>query len=308
MTVVAARAEEPSVAAASGFYVDPRSGPAQWVAAHPADGRAAGIKSSISSKPMARWFGDWSGNIGTAVGGYVGAAARAGKMPVLVSYNLPQIDVCGKESADGGSSGASAYRTWIAAFADSIRDRPAMVILEPDSLADLDCLGASAASTRLGLLKFATEQFRDRAPKATVYLDGGNSVYRTAPVTADRLSKAGIQNVRGFSLNVSNFHTTAQESAFAEKVNDQLAAQGLERVPYVVDTSRNGKGGNGSWCNPDARQIGTTSAIQDLDGKGLEARIWIKAPGQSDGTCGIAPNTPAGTFDPQIAYDLIHGY
>jgi endoglucanase len=35
--------------------------------------------------------------------------------------------------------------------------------------------------------------------------------------------------------------------------------------------------------------------------------LWVKTPGSSDGLCGIAPTTPAGTFNPDIAIHLING-
>jgi hypothetical protein len=37
---------------------------------------------------MARWFGSWSGTIGTATGAFAGAADRADKLPLLVAYNI----------------------------------------------------------------------------------------------------------------------------------------------------------------------------------------------------------------------------
>ena len=35
--------------------------------------------------------------------------------------------------------------------------------------------------------------------------------------------------------------------------------------------------------------------------------LWIKTPGESDGDCGTS-TSPAGQFDPQLAYDLVYGY
>lgn len=49
----------------SGFYTDPDSSAKKWVAANPGDGRAPAISTSLANTPMARWFGAWSGTIGT---------------------------------------------------------------------------------------------------------------------------------------------------------------------------------------------------------------------------------------------------
>ena len=43
-------------------------------------------------------------------------------------------------------------------------------------------------------------------------------------------------------------------------------------------------------------------------GGGADMLIWIKVPGDSDGKCGIAPNTEAGQFSPVIAKRLIEGW
>ncbi len=306
-SAVATPADTIVAAATRGFYVDPSSNPATWAASHPTDGRAADIRSAIAQQPMARWFGDWTTAVGTAVGGYVGAAANAGKIPLLVAYDIPHRDACGGLSS-GGAASASAYRTWIAAFADSVKDRPAVVVLEPDALADFSCLTSAQITEREQLLAFAAQQFHDRAVNAAVYLDAGNSHYAAASDIATRLIASGIGQVRGFSLNVSNYHPTAEESTYAGTVNTALAARGSARKPFVVDTSRNGKGATGDWCNPPGRQLGGTSKVLSTSGTGLEAQLWVKTPGNSDGECGSAPTTPAGTFDPQLAYDLVHGY
>lgn len=182
-----------------------------------------------------------------------------------------------------------------------------MVVLEPDALADYSCLSAAQITERESLLKYATEQFRSKAPNTVVYLDAGNSKYAKATDIAARLSKAGVDNVRGFALNVSNFHTEAEEKAFGTAVNNALAAKGKAKKPYMMDTSRNGNGWNGNWCNPVGRKIGVTSRVDSTTGTGLEARLWIKTAGNSDGECGNAPTIKAGTFSPQIAYNLIYG-
>lgn len=285
-----------------GFYTDPESTVAAWVAAHPQDGRTASIRTEIASRPAARWFGTWSGNIDAAVGGYVGAAQAVNQLPVLVAYNLPGRDACGGHSA-GGAGSADAYRTWISDFVGAIKERPAVVIIEPDAFGDFDCMGPDAVAARNDLLRFATEQFRDRAPNTWAYLDGGNARWVAADVMAGRLDAAGLANVRGFATNTSNYIPTSETIAYADAVNAGLSTFGYTR-PYVIDTSRNGNGSNGQWCNPEGRRIGTAPQV----GGGAELLLWVKAPGESDGNCGTAPDAAAGAFDPQLAYDLVHGF
>jgi endoglucanase len=287
----------------SGLFADPDSVPATWVRTHPTDPSAARIQAAIGSKPIAKWFGTWSGDIGTAVGSFVGRADNADKLPVLVAYNLPGRDACGGHSA-GGADTAAAYNTWISAFASAIGTRPAIVVIEPDSLGDFGCMTPDQITARTTLLTFATRQFHDRAPNTWAYLDAGNAGWIDAPTMADRLNKAGVANVRGFSLNVSNYYTTAQSSAYATSVNSALRTKFGYVKQFVADTSRNGNGSNGEWCNPAGRKLGVPAQT----GTGSnDMLLWIKTPGSSDGLCGIAPTTPAGTFTADIANRLIDG-
>lgn len=292
-----------NAAAPSGFYVDPNSNPAIWVKNNGGDPRAAAIRTNIATKPMARWFGNWSGDIGAAVSSYVGAAAAAKQWPVLVAYNIPGRD-CGGHSG-GGAGSPEAFRAWISAFAKGIGNRAAIVVIEPDALAQLDCLpGETEKRTRTDLLSYASEQFRTHAPGARAYLDGGNAKWIAAATMADRLNAAGVRNVRGFSINVSNFYTTVESNLYGGNINSRLSSQYGYTKQYVVDTSRNGNGSrSGEWCNPAGMKLG----IQTQSGGGAETHLWLKVPGDSDGQCGIAPNTPAGTFNPDLAVRLING-
>lgn len=284
----------------NGFYVDPNSNPATWVRNNSGDSRAARIQSSIASKPMARWVGGWSGDVGASVSAYVSAADSADKLPVLVAYNIPGRDACGGHSGGGAGSEAE-YRAWISAFASGIGDRPAVVIIEPDSLGDFACMDAAAIQARNRMLTYATEQFRDRAPNTWAYLDAGNAGWVPAATMAARLGDAGVGNIRGFAVNVSNYYPTGQSATYASAVNTALGGG----AKWVIDTSRNGKGSNGEWCNPAGRQLGTPAQLGG-DG-GTEMLLWVKIPGDSDGNCGIAPGTPAGQFSPDIAIRLIDG-
>lgn len=284
----------------SGFYVNPDSTPKVWVNNNGGDSRAATINTNIASKPMARWFGNPPAGttIGAQVGGYVGAADNADKLPVLVAYNLPGRDACGGHSG-GGAGTPAAYRTWISAFADSIGTRPAVVVIEPDALGDFDCMTAAQITERNGMLAFATQQFKDRAPNTWAYLDAGNAGWVPAATMAQRLQGAGIANARGFAVNVSNYYTTSASVTYANNVRTGLGTA----KPFVIDTSRNGNGSNGEWCNPAGRKLGSTAQ----QGGGAEMLLWIKVPGNSDGPCGIAPSTPAGQFNPDLAVRLING-
>ena len=79
-----------AAAADSVFYVDPETSAARWVAANPNDSRAPVIRDRIASVPQARWFTTTNtATVRSEVDELVGAAAAAGKIPILVVYNIP---------------------------------------------------------------------------------------------------------------------------------------------------------------------------------------------------------------------------
>ncbi len=282
----------------SGFYVNANSLPAAWARNNPGDSRAARIQSSIGARPIARWFGNDS-NIGSTVANYTGAADGQDKLPVLVAYNLPGRDACGGHSG-GGAGSPAAYRTWISSFAAGIGAKPAIVVIEPDALGDFSCMTQTAINERLGMLTYATQMLQQKATNTYAYLDGGNAGWVAAPTMASRLNSAGVRNVRGFAINVSNYYTTSQSASYANSVNSSLGYT----AKFVIDTSRNANGHNGQWCNPAGRKLGVPAQI---GGSGSELLLWVKTPGVSDGQCGIAPSVPAGQFSPDLAIRLIDG-
>ncbi|SHF36272.1 glycoside hydrolase family 6 protein [Streptoalloteichus hindustanus] len=288
-----------------GFYADPNLQAAVWVRAHSDDPRAGRISSAVAAVPQGKWFGEWSGDVRAAVSAYVRAADRENRLPILVPYFMYGRD-CGSHSA-GGAPSPDAYKRWISDFVAGIGDRPAVVVLEPDALAQrLDCVPSDQRATRLDLLRHAVGKLRS-ARNAWTYLDAGNASWVAPDTLAGELHAAGVRGIRGFALNVSNYHTTAQSKSYADKVNAALKARFGYTKALVVDSSRNGNGPapGGAWCNPPGRRVGTPTRAGGASG--VEMLLWVKNPGESDGTCGIAPDTRAGQFSPDLAVRLIDG-
>ncbi|WP_142457450.1 glycoside hydrolase family 6 protein [Geodermatophilus aquaeductus] len=239
------------------------------------------------------------------------AAAEEDRMPVLVAYNLPGRD-CGLYSA-GGAADAGAYLEWIGSFAAALADRPAVVVLEPDAVphAVAGCDGVDSAA-RYDLLSQAVA-ILDRQPETRIYLDAGNADWiDDLPALADALRKSGVDVADGFALNVSNYETTEANAEYGLALSEQLeegAPAGTLVAHFVIDTSRNGAGppedapgGEGRWCNPPGRALGEPPTTSP-DAPRLDALLWVKQPGDSDGTCGGGP--PAGQWWPESAADLV---
>lgn len=117
----------------------------------------------------------------------------------------------------------------------------------------------------------------------------------------DPLFKAGLARADGFALNVSNFQPDATARAYGAKIS-----QGTSGKHFVIDTSRNGDGplpGDRAqaWCNPPGRALGTPPTDRTGDPL-VDAYLWVKRPGESDGTCRGGPS--AGTWWPDYALGL----
>jgi endoglucanase len=287
---------EPS-AAHGAFYVDPETAAARWVAANPGDPRARVIRDSIAAVPQARWLTrDNTSTVRAEVAAFVGAAAAAGKTPILVVYNIPNRDCSGASA--GGLPSHDAYRRWVDQVAAGLAGRPAAIVLEPDVLPLMsNCLDGSGQARVQASMAYAVRRLKGASARAKVYLDAGHSNWLSPAEMASRLRPAGIADgADGISTNVSNYRATRDEVAYAKKV---LSAVGVARLRAVVDTSRNGNGPRGDeWCDPKGRAIGTPSTTRTGEEK-IAAFLWVKLPGESDGCI-----AGAGQFVPGRAYEL----
>lgn len=284
------------------FFIDPASNAArqatEWADSRPDD---AALMEKLAQQTQADWFGDWTTDPAAEIGARIDDITAAAALPVMVFYTIPYRD-CGLYSA-GGANDPETYRTWITEAAAGIGDRPAVVILEPDALAGMDCLTAEQTTERYELLAFAIDTL-EALPATDVYLDAGNATWHPAPVMANRLQQAGIERATGFALNVSNFHTTEVSTNYGGAISEALGNP--DGTPFVIDTSRNGNGpweeGDAeAWCNPPGRALGTP-ATTETDHPLLDAVLWIKSPGESDGECRGAP--AAGVWYPEYALEL----
>lgn len=121
-----------------------------------------------------------------------------------------------------------------------------------------------------------------------------------------------------YPATVSDFSTWAlSDDWYANNVENQWwvpypGDAGLKH--FVVDTSRNGVGPwqptpeqlatekVQDWCNPPARGLGARPT-QDTGNTLIDARLWIKIPGESDGQCNRweplgSPDPVRGMVDP----------
>ena len=161
-----------------------------------------------------------------------------------------------------------AYDKWVSGFAAGLGHRPAVVILEPDALAELSaCTGDAEQQARLQMLSYAVQTLQSRTDH--VYLDAGHSNWVPAGQMADRLRAADVAQAYGFSLNVSNYDPTGREIRYAHELDRDL---GMSKR-FVIDTSRNGTASAGG---PGHLAAGSSSrALPGADPSALARRLFL---------------------------------
>ena len=275
------------------FYIDPGSSASKAAAADP-----SGDLRAITSEPAGIWLLPEqypASTVGTHVSTVLEAAGRAGDVPVFVIYGIPNRD-CGSHSA-GGEDTSADYQAWVTQIARGLSEGPSVVILEPDALAlttQCDDTDARVADLQGAIATLAPTG-------ATIYLDAGHSAWQPVDTIVQLLGAVGLGSIRGFATNVSNFNATADELAYDEQISARLGG-----AHFVIDTSRNGNGPapDAAFCNPPGRQLGEPPRVV-ADGTPLDATLWVKNPGESDGSCNGGP--PAGQWWQAGALALIAG-
>jgi endoglucanase len=283
------------------FWVNPDSSAARQVSEWKKNGREqdAWELEKIAEQPVAEWIGaeDPEGQ----ARGYTEAAVSVKRTALLVLYNIPHRD-CGQYS-QGGAADGDTYRRWIDRVVAGIGDRRAMVVLEPDALPHVvdGCTPFAYHEERYALLTYAVERLK-ALPGTRVYLDAGNAGWVRDPLRmTGPLQRAGLDRADGFSLNISNFYSTDVNTTYGKELSLLLGGK-----HFVIDTSRNGRGPlsgghDEAWCNPPGRGLGIPPTTKTAD-PGIDAYLWIKRPGDSDGPCKGGPR--AGTWWPEYALGL----
>jgi len=255
-------------------------------------------------------------------------------VPVFVVYDLPSRD-CAAEASNGelgpDAAGEARYqRDYVDAIAAAFKAHAGqriVVVLEPDSLANIAtnlgverCAAAEPVYRRAIAYAIATLSL----PNVFIYLDAAHAGWLGWPKNLAKIvqvykevltAAGGADRIRGFALNVSNYDVVTDptnqranpdepspdELTYARDLSDGLAGVGITGKGFLIDTGRNGKPGirtaPGNWCNVKGAGLGERprAAPAPL----IDAYVWIKVPGESDGTA----DTKAARFDPNCASD-----
>ena len=249
----------------------------------------------LKDTPTAAWINGDS-DIPNKIVPYSEQARQNGETPVFVLYNAiarnPEGGIDG--SVSDGAGTLINYKNWIDAIKANVKTK-SIFIVEPDAIPRGIDIGNNKPT-----LKYAVDTLS--AAGHDVYVDVGHDQWLDSDGVAAAVVDI-IENARGISLNVSNFGTTEDNIRFGTEVIDKLHVSGKK---MVIDTGRNGAGrytGEGqNWCNPPGRKIGEKPVIGH-ENPLVDALLWIKPPGESDGTCNGGPS--AGLFWTEYALGLV---
>ena len=169
------------------------------------------------------------------------AASLEHAVPVFVAYNIPGRD-CSQYSS-GGAPTDAAYDAWIDAIGQALGHAKAVVLEEPDALANLPgyCGSAYASAfpgitntTRVDDIRYAVSTL-ERDPGISLYLDAGNSGWQNAGGMAETLTAADVQQTQGFVLNISNYQYDANSDYYGTWVSSCIAYATVNEAQTPAD-------------------------------------------------------------------------
>ena len=277
------------------FYSDQKSSAAQSLAYAKKEHNPALVASlgQLAQTPTAIWLTPEKyplRNVERRVDKLLKKSVESGKTAILVVYGVPNRDC---ENYSSGGLSAQLYPRWVRAISRAISGRKAVVILEPDALA----LTEKCQNEAQRVSEIRSDIAKLKQTAAITYVDIGHSSWLSSDEAIRLLKLVGVDRIQGFALNVSNYNLNQDERNYGQTISQALAG-----AHYVIDTSRNGNGSDGNWCNPAGRMLGELPAATFLNGS-QDAGLWIKPPGESDGYCGGGPK--AGRWWPERAKELL---
>ena len=239
----------------------------------------------------------------------------------IVVYDLPERD-CNAKASNGeltlDQDGLNKYRGYIdqvASITAMYPDLQIAAIVEPDSLPNIvtNLDNPKCAKAKVGYeagVAYAIAKLA--ASHVAIYLDSAHGGWLGWPDNRQRMARevrtvldaaGGVDLIRGFSINVANYNPlnvdlnqvgswydpsnpAKDELTFARLMAQEYANVGISHHAFVIDTGRSGVVNSrkvwGYWCNVRGAGIGERPKAAPADG--IDAYLWIKPPGESDGT------------------------
>ena len=246
-------------------------------------------------------------------------------LTVFVVYDLPGRD-CHALASNGELLANDAdYERYKSEYIDIIaghlatyKSQPVVLIIEPDSLANMvtniESTPACAKSEKYYMDGHAyLIKKLGQFPHVAMYLDIGHAFWlgwddnrqKAGKVYSKVIQSGSPGKVRGFASNVANYtpwedpelsrgpetewNSCPDEKRYIEAMHKDFKAAGIESVYFIDDSSRNGVKNDrfhpGEWCNQMGSGVGARPEANPVPGMDyLDAFYWVKPYGESDGT------------------------
>lgn len=250
----------------------------------------------VALTPKAVWFGRFTApNFQGKVRDHINCAQalQPGSVPIMTVLRA-QAKQCNSHYTAGGVAEDNLTKKWYRDFAQAVGNARVIIAFEPDSIGTISCLAKSRRRARMDLLRYGVDVL-SKLPRATIYLEGTASDWKSPAFTAKMLRYIGVAKVRGFMLNVTHFDWTVNNIAYGRKVSNRIGGK-----PFVVSTSYNGRGSvhykQGKrqvnvFCNVRYRGTGPSPNTRTGFAK-VDGFLWLNRPGISAaGKCNGAPST-----------------
>ncbi|KAE8551208.1 hypothetical protein EYB25_007444 [Talaromyces marneffei] len=252
------------------------------------------------------------------------AANKAGASPpiagIFVVYDLPDRD-CAAAASNGeytvANNGVANYKAYIDSIVAQLKAHPdvhTILIIEPDSLANMVTNLSTAKCTEAQPAYYECVNYaliNLNLPNVAMYIDAGHAgwlgwsanlspaaqlfatVYKNASSPAAlRGLVTNVANYNAWSISSAPSYTSGDsnydEQLYVNALSPLLTSNGWPNAHFIMDTSRNGvqptqQKAWGDWCN----LIGTGFGVAPTTNTGdplEDAFVWVKPGGESDGT------------------------
>ncbi|POM61977.1 Glycoside hydrolase [Phytophthora palmivora] len=213
----------------------------------------------------------------------------------IVVYGIPNKDCNAGYSSGGSVSNTADYKKFLSELTTAVGKRKVLYVVEPDALGLLAQDGGCGASAGyLDNLKVAIKALSANA-NAELYVDVGYWTLeyegQRSKVVTTMKDLATSGTLKGITINTSNYRSNSQ---ITELCTNFQTAMGSTDMSCVADTSRNYNNPTSTeWCNVLEAGIGYPPTAE-TNITNLDYFMWIKPPGESDGTCSGGPD--AGAF------------
>ncbi|KAF1314176.1 Glycoside hydrolase, partial [Globisporangium splendens] len=260
--------------------------PGSYTAAKSAYPDAGFAIAALEQHTIATWYTDRGGDYASTAKQLVAQCSGDSRLSVVV-YGLPNKDCDAGYSSGGLNKNAGDYVNYLNTLTGIIGSRKVLYVLEPDAVGLLAKTGGCAESNGYKANLQTAVKMLSANPNAEIYLDvgywtlqSGDSASQVAKIVKD-IASAG--RVKGITLNTSNFRSNSELTALCGNFQSAIGDYSMH---CVFDTSRNYNGSPSSneWCNTKQAGIGKPPT-SDTGLSNVDYFIWIKPPGESDGTC-----------------------